>query len=333
MSVSLVNVIFDGGEFFVKSDEWMCLGPKSVAVMLELLEAPTPVLSGAAMADFHPEAGAELVAGGLLAPDGYDTLVAFPANHDDVPIEAIWRPSTASFGAVGSSAEWIEVPRDRLTRHRIDSWAALSALISPLEIPSGCQITEVLRDFVWEIGEVRIAQRGRRIPMWFARRVSDPTVWRELQELARRRPHTAQRVILTSTPAEQLSEHSLEGHILVFLRDVLVSGRWAVDSQILAARLGGVPVEDRGRPFALSADGRSLFISGAAQIEFRSEKHIAVIRRLVEAHQQGRRCRATELLLLAQSEAGSLRRLFGKAKWATLSPYLNSQNGAWGFEL
>jgi hypothetical protein len=190
-----------------------------------------------------------------------------------------------------------------------------------------------LGDRVWEIGEVRIARRSRRISIWFARRLADPTVWRGLRELARRRPHTSQRVILTSTSADQLSEHTIEGHTLVSLRDVLVPGRWAVDAQIFAARLGEVAVVDRGRPFALSADGRLLFISDTVQLEFRSERHIAVIRRLVEAYQQRRRCRAAELLRLAQSEAGSLRRLFGKEKWAALSPYLKSQNGNWGFEL
>ena len=93
-----------------------------------------------------------------------------------------------------------------------------------------------------------------------------------------------------------------------------------------------MPLPDINAPIWLSPDGRKLIINGKVTVNFRSEKHITIIRRLVEGYHAGERYRAQVLLDEAQAGAMTLRKAFGDRIWAFLSPYLKSENGLWGFQ-
>ena len=86
-------------------------------------------------------------------------------------------------------------------------------------------------------------------------------------------------------------------------------------------------------PIYLSPDGRTLVINGGITVYFKSERQIAIIRRLVVGNSEGRRCRASELLDEAKSGVTTLRRAFGAKKWSLLEPYLKSKDGLWAFDL
>jgi hypothetical protein len=116
------------------------------------------------------------------------------------------------------------------------------------------------------------------------------------------------------------------------VHDVLnLEGGLAIQPDVLAARVDQVPPPDIGAPIWLSPDSRKLIINGNVTVNFRSEKHITIIRCLVEGHHAGERYRAQVLLDEAQAGAMTLRKAFGDKLWAQLSPYLKSENGLWGF--
>lgn len=314
------------------SDDPRHLNVGSVNLLLELLEAPEPVLSGAVIADFHLEAGAALAAAGLLRPCGYVEAAPSPADHDDIPVSLVWCPVHQALGVVDPITGWVEVPHDRLLRHRLAVDVALAAMASPLGLQRGWQPQELVPDLAWDLGEVRIGRAKQRTPMWFARRLADPNVWHRLREAARRRPPTARRVVLTSTPTGHLPKHDLERHVIVALRDMLPSTGLMLDERVLAAALGMAPIPDPSTPLALSPDGRMLSIQGGEPIRFRSASQIAVIRRLVDGYQRGLSYRATELLKPVHSGAATLQHFFGQAKWAQLSSHLKSSGGLWSFK-
>jgi hypothetical protein len=146
--------------------------------------------------------------------------------------------------------------------------------------------------------------------------------------MAQSRPHVRQRVILTSTRSSRLTQPDIGGHVAVPLCDVLAAPpTFAVDPDILDARLGGVPASDAARPIMLSPDGTRLATNGGTHISFRPGDQLDAIRKLVAAYDRGERLRASDL-----THHGSLQRLFGAKKWKCLQPYLQSADGLWWFE-
>ena len=68
-----------------------------------------------------------------------------------------------------------------------------------------------------ESREVRLGRRPVRVPLWFARRLGDPSVLRQVAEAVRARPHNRLRVILTSARPTRAAEVEIRGATVVAL--------------------------------------------------------------------------------------------------------------------
>ena len=283
------------------------LGAEAVDLLLQVLELKEPLLSGAA-AGLSPRPASVLVAAGLLAPHGHEDVSASLADHEDTPVSLIWSEAHGGFAYFSPAVGLAPVPEERLVRYRVDLTGMLDAVAEKLDRPSSRPAFPLVDGVLWEIGEVRLGRRPARVPLWFARRLGDPAVRRQVAEAARARPHNRLRVVLTSTRPARMTDVTIPGTVVVALRDVLdAPERLAVSPDILDARLRGAPADEDGRPLVLSPDGRQLRIHGHPPIAFKSDAQIAAIR--------------------------SLARLFGGKRWALLRPHINAVNHLWGFEL
>ncbi|TQF78663.1 hypothetical protein FK498_08690 [Elioraea sp. Yellowstone] len=304
------------------------LDAEAVDLLLEILELREPLLSGAA-AELGPRAAALLKAAGLLVPHDHEAVSASLADHEDTPVSLIWSEAAGGVAYFSPAVGPVAVPRERLVRHRVDIDAVLNAVAEKLDRPSSRPAFPLVDGLLWELGDVRLGRRPARVPLWFARRLGDPAVRRQVADAARARPHNRLRVVLTSTRPARLTDVTIPGAVVVALRDVLdAPERLAVSPDILDARLRGAPADEDGRPLVLSPDGRQLRIHGHPPIAFKSDAQIAAIRKLVEAFHRGERLPIGEL-----TDHGSLARLFGGKRWALLRPHINAVNHLWGFEL
>lgn len=310
------------------SDRRPPLDAEAVDLLLQVLELREPILSGAA-AELSPRSAAVLAAAGLLVPHGHEDVSASQADHEDTPVSLIWSEGHGGFTYFSPAVGLAPVPQERLVRYRVDAAVMLDAMAEGLDRPSNRVAFPLVNGVLWEIGEVRLGRRPVRVPLWFARRLTDPVVLRQVTDAARARPHNRLRVILTSARPSRAAEVEIRGATVVALRDVLATpDTLAVSPDILDARLAGVPVRSDAGPIALSPDHRQLRINGGPPISFKSDAQMAAIRKLVDAHRQGERLRISEL-----TDHGSLARLFGAKKWALLRPHISSIDGLWGFDL
>lgn len=308
------------------SDRRPPLDAEAVDLLLQLLELRDPILSGAA-AELSPRSPAALAAAGLLVPHGHEDVSASLADHEDTPVSLIWSEAHGGFAYFSPAVGLAPVPQERLVRYRVDAAVMLDAMAKGLDRPSSRAAFPIVDGVLWEIGEVRLGRRPARMPVWFARRLADPAVLRQVADAARARPHNRLRVILTSARPARVAEIEIPGATVVALRDVLAApDDLAVSPDILDARLGGVPPVTAG-PLTLSPDRTKLSINGGDPILFRSEAQKEAIQKLVDAYRAGTRLRAREL-----THQPSLQTFFGKAKWARLSPFLKTEGGLWGFE-
>ena len=208
-------------------------------------------------------------------------------------------------------------------------------LASNLDLNNATQPTEILPNSAWDIGDLWIT-RQRKVPVLFARRLSRDAQFEALKAALAKRRGRGGGLILTSSRSPLRSSIEDPPYLIVPISDVLtndyddfaIDRALAMSPYVPAAKAGGVTA-----PIYLSPDGRTLVINGGITVDFKSDRHIAIIRRLVVGHREGRRFRASELLDEAKSGVTTLRRAFGAKKWSLLEPYLKSKDGLWAFDL
>ena len=303
-------------------------------LLLSVIETPEAVITGSVLADHYSADSSALLDAGLLKSADHELVAVSGADHDDVPVSVSWSPDGSQLGYFSPTAGWIPVPDEQMRRFRVDFPAVITRLMLQAELSSRRSPVAIVSDFLWEIGDVRLGRRAQRVSIWFGRRLHDPSVWRQIGNSAKSRPAARLRILLTSTPAHRLPEDSLPGHLVVGVRDVIdFNAGLCIQPDILAARLDGSRLPAVDAAIDLSPDGTKLTINGTIIIDFKSDIHIAIIRKLVAGHKDGKRFAVRDLLAAGHSGSAGLRRAFGAKKWAALSPYLKSRNGLWGFEL
>ena len=312
--------------------------PRATAAILELLlnviETPEAVITGSALADNFSAASSALLDAGLLKAGDHELVAVSGADHDDAPVTVSWSPDGSRLGYFSPTAGWVAVPDERMRRFRVDFPAVIARLMLQAQWSSRHGPVALVPDLLWEIGDVRLGHRTQLVSIWFGRRLYDPSVWRQVATAANSRPASRLRVLLTSTPTHRLPEDPLPGHLVIGVRDVIDFGTGlSIDPGILASRLDGSHRPNVGAAIDLSPDGRKLTINGTIVVDFKSDKQIKMIRKLVSGHREGKRFSVQELLTAGGSGSDGLRRAFGVKKWAVLQPYLKSRNGLWGFEL
>ena len=311
-----------------------CFTPTALELLLNAVETPEAVISGAVLDDYHDSESIVLKETGLLKPHGYEEVSVSGTDHDDAPVTLSWSAEDGGLGYFSPTAGWVNVPEDRIARFRVDFSVLLARLMVQADVSSRSGPTPLIPDLLWEIGDVRLGHRTQRVPIWFARRLHERSVWQQIKVMAKVRPTSGLRVVLTSTSSHRFPDDVIAGHLQVGIRDVIdFASGLAVHPDILAARLDGSHQPDVQEALYLSPDGKQLLINGDVTIRFRSAPHIVIIRKLVTGFQEGKRFTARELLDLTQLSANTLRQAFGAKKWAQLEPYIKSHDGLWGFEL
>ena len=311
-----------------------CTGEAVLDLLLNIVETPDAVIAGSVLSDYYGAISGPLLEAGLLKPDGHEPVAVSSANHDDLPVTVSSTPGGGGLGYFSPSAGWVTVPDERMRRFRVDFAAVIARLMQQAEWPSRVGPVSLVPNLLWEIGDVRLGRRTQRVSIWFGRRLHDPVAWRQVVNAARSRPAAHLRILLTSTRAHRLPDDPLPRHLVVGVRDVIDFGTgMSVHSDILAARLDGSHRPNVEAAIDLSPDGTRLTINGNVSVDFKTNIQIAIIRKLVAGHKEGKRFTVRDLLTEGSSGSTGLRRAFGSKKWSILQPHLKSHNGLWGFEL
>ena len=307
---------------------------QALGLISTIADTPDAQISAQVLKTYHAAAGRQLLAAGLLARAGDDAVSTSMVDHDDEPVPLARSPDDGSYGYFSPNAGWVKVGPEQTAIYRLDMPALLSRLTARFDLASRHGPTTLIPNLLWEIGDVRLGRRAERVPVWFARRLSNEAVANQIADAAKARPAPRTRILLTTTPTSHLKLPSAAGQLVVDFRDVVdFANGLAVRPDILAARLDGTQRPDSSEPLYLSPDGKQLIILGGDPISLKSDIHIKILRTLVEGFKEDKRYTADDLLSRAGSGVTTLQRAFGNAKWAQLSPHLKSTNGLWAFEL
>ena len=223
------------------------LSPRLPAALLELLfeilEQVEPVVSGTALADFAAAAGAPLVAAGIVKSHGHEATDS-SQEHDDRPLDLVWSAETGAYGYFHPLRGWVTVDADRTKRFRVDIEVVAAALLARFRGPTRSPASW-LADRVWELREIRIPHRTRRVSTLLVRRAVDPLAWREIRKLLLSRPAANLRILFSAARSADWPEDVPAGNVFISMREVVsADGSLAVDPDVLAARLDH-PVSER----------------------------------------------------------------------------------------
>ena len=237
------------------------LSPAAVDLLLKLLDLPEPVLSGPALADFHEAGGKELIAAGLLVPDGHETVDG-NREHDDTPVEVGPSDNSADLGYFNPRIGWVTVNPERLNRYRVSTLEVVARLAqrSPPRSPS---VTGE-REYIWDVGTRRLANRRRRVTILLLRCVADPAIWNRVKRELANQPTIGRCVLLCSPAPDRLPDDRQYGHALISLCDVLIAeGSFGLDLGVIAARLEQVTnPATAAEPLVVMGDGHEARLYG-----------------------------------------------------------------------
>jgi hypothetical protein len=306
---------------------------RGLGLISVVADTPDAQIAAGVLRMYHAAAGRQLLAAGVLARGADDAVTTSLVDHDDEPVPLVRSPDDGSHGYFSPNAGWVKVGPKQTALYRLDMSALLSRLTAQFDLAIRYGPTALIPHLLWEIGDMRLGRRAERVPVWFARRLSNQTVANLVADAAKARPALRTRILLTTTPSSHLKLPSASGQLVVDIRDVVdFADGIAVQPDILAARLDGTHPPDPSEPLNLSPDGKQLVILGGDPISFKSEIQIKILRTLVEGFKESKRYTADDLLSRAGSGVTTLQRAFGNAKWAQLSPFIKSTNGLWAFE-
>jgi hypothetical protein len=296
------------------SDTKRGLSHAAVDLLLRVVETPNALIAGPVLTDYYRPVANQLQTHGLLVPDGYEAATTSLADHDDVPVSVTWSAEAGGYGYFSASAGWIAVPTNRLNTFRVSFNQLFDRVLARLDLSTHVSPTSLRPDVLWEVGEVRLPGRSKRVSLWIGRRLADPKVWNWFCDTVRARPAPGLRIVLSLTPADRLPAQILQGHSIIAVRDIAdQAGSLVVDPNLLAARVASGTQQGDGL-ISIAADGASVMVRGQRYV-FSGSKQRAIIRHLYEAwHASSADCLTAEVLQHAgyMDSVNTLRKAFSR---------------------
>lgn len=279
--------------------------------------------------DLPDDCRRQLLETGFLVADGTEPTTIDASDEDLEFRHGIWRGSGYSFFSAEDGGI-VDIDEGDASMLRVDQPTWLAFLADELNLSGAGRPTVLVPDHAWDIGDIWVS-RTRKVPVLFARRIGVREVAAALREALHHRGARAAALVVTSSRHAE----TFQNCVVASLSETLTNSaaEFSIDRGVLLAAFGSSPAMTDPQSLYLSPKGTQLTINGEVRISFRGDIQIALIRALVQAHREGARYRAAELLAAAGSNATSLKRAFGTAKWKLLSPYLTSRGGLWGFDL
>jgi len=214
------------------------LTKSAVDLLLQAMETRVGKVQVATLKQVAPRAADKLLDARLLVATGRIPVVAAMDAYEDEPIPAEWCPERGQYGYRNSVGRWITVEAGEIAACVVDFPLAFAKMLVAFERAGPSRPSPLIDGFVWDVGTIRLTGTKSPVPVWFARRLSDPAIWTRLDALLERRPPEEVRVILTSTPGDRIPITPNKRNVIVGVADVLgTPGKLAISPQSLGARV------------------------------------------------------------------------------------------------
>ncbi|MBM1222869.1 hypothetical protein JQU17_21915 [Ponticoccus sp. SC2-23] len=269
---------------------------RAARLFVNIVETEEARIAGAILSDYHAASAAPLIGTGLLVPEGPVPAATSLTDHDDEPVSLEWSPEHHAYGYFSPAAGWVNVDERRLQVYRIDALAFLQRFAARLDLPVKARPAERISGILWELGGVRLPGRGGRVPVWFARRLNDRDVWRQVCAHLSGRPPRDFRVVVTTSATHVLPEAELSRHQFIALDDLVDhSTGLVIEPTYLAAQLKSGAASRAADPVRHAAGFRHVWV-GDREFRFGGDKRRQIVEYLFNAWEDGVESVSTEVM-------------------------------------
>ena len=290
-------------------------------IVLKLLEQPQCTIVERTLLELSEPAGLELRKLGAIVEFSTARSLIVADDRGERSVDVSWNAQTGSYCYFDSADCFVPVPASSLRVLRLEFRWWLAWLAAHLELANSGKPTELVPDQAWDLGDLWVGSR-RKVPVVFARRQRKLVDVHALVNALRSRAGRAAGVLLTSTPVTRFEaplEYRVRPIALILTPDAL---RFELDRKSLSAAFDSTEIEVG---IDLSPDNRVLSLHGETFV-LRGEKQPAILRKLINAHRQGKRLRTAEVL--ANHSANSFAKAFrGSPHWPKLKSILRQEGG------
>ena len=283
-------------------------------MLLQVMETRAAKVQASVLRQVSPRATDKLLKAKLMVASGHIPVVTAMDDYEDEPIPAEWCAERRQYGYHNSIGRWVAVNAEEIAALIVDYQLLFAKMLVDFERVAPARPISLIDSVAWDIGAIQLKGAKSPVPVWFARRLSDPAVWKKVGALLERRPPDEVRVILTSTPGDRLPVAASKKDIVISVTDVAKAvGKLAISPQAVGARV--FPGEPQHRfPIDHSEDYGIVWLKGET-ITFRGDKQRLLLKQLFEAYWSGLpECRTSAVLFEAGygDQTNSLAKAFGK---------------------
>ena len=259
------------------------LSKGAVDLLLQVMETRAARVQVAALKQVAPRAADRLLEAGFLVATGRIPVVAAMDDYEDEPIPAEWCAERRQYGYRDSVGRWIHVEGQEIAACAVDYPLAFAKMLVAFERVGPPRPTPLIEGLAWDVGAIKLAGAKSPVPVWFARRLADPSVWQNVETLLARRPPEQARIILTSTPGARVPVVTQKRNVVISVSDVLrAPDKLAMSPQVLGARM--FPGQ-RQRRFPIDhSDDYGIVWFRDKEYRFRGAKHRQILSMLFDAY-------------------------------------------------
>jgi hypothetical protein len=259
----------------------------AVDLLLQAMETRAGKVQVATLKQVAPRTADKLLEAKLLVATGRIPVVAAMDGYEDEPMPAEWCAMRGQYGYHDSVGRWIHVEAREIAACIVDYPLAFAKMLVAFERAGPPRPTPLIDGLVWDVGTIRLTGAKSPVPVWFARRLAEPSVWQRVEALFARRPPAEVRITLTSAPGDRIPVTAHKRNIVMSVDDVLrAPGKLAISPQILGARV--FPGQRQRRfPIDHSEDCGIVWLHDK-EYRFRGQKHRHILSMLFDAYWAGR---------------------------------------------
>jgi hypothetical protein len=300
------------------------LSKRAIDMLLLVMETRAAKVQASTLRQVSPRATDQLLKAELLVASGYIPVVTAMDNYEDEPIPAEWCDERRQYGYTNSVGRWVAVDAAEIAALTVDYQRVFAKMLVGFERAAPARPVSLIDGVAWDIGTIRLRGAKSPVPVWFARRLSDPAVWERVAGLLERRPPEEARVVLTSTRGDRIPSAVPKPNVIVSMDDVASApGKLALSPHGVGKRV--FPGQAQRRfPIDHSEDYGVVYVDDE-EFKFRGLLHRELLAILFDAYWSGRPvCRTIPTLIEAgfSEKTNSLSKAFsGRTDWQTFIKY------------
>ncbi len=206
-------------------------------MLLQVMETRAAKVQASVLRQVSPRATDQLLEAKLMVASGHIPVVTAMDDYEDEPIPAEWCADRRQYGYNNSIGRWVAVDVEEIAALTVNYQSIFNKMLFDFDRIASERLISLIDSVAWDIGTIQLKGAKSPVPVWFARRLSDPAVWRKVGALLERRPPGEVRVILTSTPGDRLPVAASKKDIIISVTDVAKApGKLAISPQAVGAR-------------------------------------------------------------------------------------------------